>query len=484
MKDPDASEKPERQESNQKDGAAMAQGPFERLLLPIANETDAEAACTAIRPYVDPHDTQLVVVHFIEETLENSDEVSLEARQNQANAIFEFVRNAFADTVHPVHTKLRYGTDTLDEIFASADKFDVTAIGVTHGQGTHWGRLLTGDQGSKLLMQSNCPVIVFSHSGESRNLSEEINKPYNDGDPNERRRLLVPIDGSDPSMKAVEHACSAYSGAELTILHVLNSSSVDSYQSTGEPSNDREVIKQVRQRGRRRKAEQMFQETKEMASKYDAELVTRTITGKNVPRAIINYAEQRDADQIVIGSRGRSGLGRMLLGSVAEAVVHRASDPVTVVPARVAAAVDRSELSRVLVPFDGSPAATSALLYAVETFPDAVVTVAYVVDPVEGLVDSHGQSLRRAERWQKETEHRSNRILEDAMRVADEHDAKCSTVTLMGTPAQTILAYAEDFDTDHIIIGTRGRRRLWRTLLGSVSETIVRQSPVPVTVVR
>ena len=55
-----------------------------------------------------------------------------------------------------------------------------------------------------------------------------------------------------------------------------------------------------------------------------------TVDGKPA-REIVSYAEKGDVDHIVMGSRGRSGLSRLLLGSVAETVVRRAPTPVTVV---------------------------------------------------------------------------------------------------------------------------------------------------------
>jgi len=58
------------------------------------------------------------------------------------------------------------------------------------------------------------------------------------------------------------------------------------------------------------------------------------------------------------------------------------------------------------------------------------------------------------------------------------------TATEVGQPSRTIVAYAQEHDLDHVVIGSYGRKGLSRVLLGSVAELVVRRSPVPVTVVR
>jgi nucleotide-binding universal stress UspA family protein len=57
-------------------------------------------------------------------------------------------------------------------------------------------------------------------------------------------------------------------------------------------------------------------------------------------------------------------------------------------------------------------------------------------------------------------------------------------VTEIGRPSRAIVEYAEEHDIDHIVMGSHGRSGVTRILLGSVAETVVRRSPVPVTIVR
>ncbi|MFC6988838.1 universal stress protein [Haloplanus sp. GCM10025708] len=74
----------------------------------------------------------------------------------------------------------------------------------------------------------------------------------------------------------------------------------------------------------------MFDRARERVGETDCELRTELVVGKP-EREIVDYVDQEDVDHVVMGSHGRSGLDRLLLGSVAETVVRRVRVPVTVV---------------------------------------------------------------------------------------------------------------------------------------------------------
>lgn len=137
---------------------------FERLLLPIANETDAEATCAAVRPYIDPLDSHLTVVHVVEKTPDYPDKLPLDAAREHADAIFSVVRNRFADSDYRVSTEVRYGPNIVEETFAAAEDVDATAIGFTPRPGRRWTRILAGDVGYRLVTTSPRPIVVFPHS--------------------------------------------------------------------------------------------------------------------------------------------------------------------------------------------------------------------------------------------------------------------------------------------------------------------------------
>lgn len=135
-------------------------------------------------------------------------------------------------------------------------------------------------------------------------------------------RILVPMTHSTESEKALAHALSNFPDAEITVLHVIN----PSYHYGAEGYFSYEQIME----GEERKAEQLFETAREIAETHDVTITTERLVG-HTSRTIVEYAEENRFDQVIMGSRGRSGISRILLGSVAEAVARRSPVPVTIV---------------------------------------------------------------------------------------------------------------------------------------------------------
>ncbi|PHQ37452.1 hypothetical protein DJ69_16980 [Halorubrum persicum] len=139
--------------------------------------------------------------------------------------------------------------------------------------------------------------------------------------------VLVPIDGSDPADAAVSFAFETFPDAHHVLFHVINplETALDSSPEavTEEFWSQRIAAAQTQSEAILGAAERRVR---------DAD-VSAEVGSKIGPpaRAIVDAAEERDADQIVMGSHGRTGLSRIALGSVAETVLRRAPVPVTVV---------------------------------------------------------------------------------------------------------------------------------------------------------
>lgn len=139
--------------------------------------------------------------------------------------------------------------------------------------------------------------------------------------------ILVPVDQSEPSTAAVDFALSEFSNSQITALHVVDPgnlagvASADGY-TTITPEELREQHEDV--------AEQVLMDAEREAEKQDIDLETESIIG-SPSRAIVQYVDEHDMDHIVIGSHGRTGTSRILIGSVAETVARRAPVPVTIV---------------------------------------------------------------------------------------------------------------------------------------------------------
>jgi nucleotide-binding universal stress UspA family protein len=135
--------------------------------------------------------------------------------------------------------------------------------------------------------------------------------------------VLVAYDGTPLSEKALAHALEVYSDASITVLHVIDYIE-ESYSAKALVGDET-----LRKRAQERSAE-LLAEAEAKADEHDREVQTASEVGKAADE-ILEYADTHGIDVIVIGSHGRSGVARMLMGSVAETVMKRASVPVTVV---------------------------------------------------------------------------------------------------------------------------------------------------------
>ena len=141
-------------------------------------------------------------------------------------------------------------------------------------------------------------------------------------------------------------------------------------------------------------------------------------------------------------------------------------------------------VKRALVPIDGSKQAESACNLVFEEFPDATLVLLHVINPAEASYGAQASIPSFSEEWYEEEKERAENAFVDIERDAEEYGVDVETVVEVGKPSQTIVDYAEDHDIDHIVMGSHGREGVSRILLGSVAETVIRRSSVPVTVVR
>lgn len=145
--------------------------------------------------------------------------------------------------------------------------------------------------------------------------------------------ILVPLDGSEPSHNGLKHAIdiAREAGATLHLVHVIDSfplmfelSSKGGFESMNQSL--RLWAEGMLETGRRQAAEQGVK----------AEVILRDLTQGRVADVLIDLARETSCDLIVLGTHGRRGLRRMMLGSDAEAVARTSTVPVLLVPYRSA----------------------------------------------------------------------------------------------------------------------------------------------------
>ena len=136
-------------------------------------------------------------------------------------------------------------------------------------------------------------------------------------------RVLVPVDESDHARHALDHALEAFPDATLVLLHVINPAEAGFSASASMPSFAEDWYEHASEQ-----AEELLGEYEAYAASRGATVERAVEVGKPT-RIIVEYAED-DVDHVVMGSHAREGVTRVLLGSVAEAVVRRSPVPVTV----------------------------------------------------------------------------------------------------------------------------------------------------------
>ncbi|HZO11029.1 MAG TPA: universal stress protein [Nitrososphaeraceae archaeon] len=142
-------------------------------------------------------------------------------------------------------------------------------------------------------------------------------------------RILVAVDGSDPSFNASTYAIdfAKRNGAELIVLYIVSPVpySQFEYANIGR-------MKEIESNEMEKAQREVVDKVKQKATENNVSVKTEVlIKYTSVVKEIVEYAEDNKVDMIVIGSRGVTGLKKILLGSVANGVVTYSHCPVLVV---------------------------------------------------------------------------------------------------------------------------------------------------------
>nr|WP_160048438.1 universal stress protein [Natrialba sp. INN-245] len=142
----------------------------------------------------------------------------------------------------------------------------------------------------------------------------------------------------------------------------------------------------------------------------------------------------------------------------------------------------------VLIPTDGSKAATAAVYEGIELAAQnqATVHALYVVEPIPlgGFTSGPAPASSEWDDVVDEQRAEGDEAATDVVEAAESFDLEVVEAVEYGKPADVILEYADEHDIDAIVMGTHGRSGVDRVVIGSVTETVVRRSQVPVLVVR
>jgi nucleotide-binding universal stress UspA family protein len=298
----------------------------------------------------------------------------------------------------------------------------------------------------------------------------------------EFRRILCPTDLSEPSARALTYAAALgrWYGATLTVLYVVpsfdpmpvNPAGLDGTVQIVYPPSKEEVLREMGP-------------LVESAGAAPLNPALAAEAGDPV-KTIVDQALEVSADVIVMGTHGRSGFERFMIGSVTEKVLRKAPCPVMTVPPQAPATLPAEVLfKRILCPIDFSPSSLQALGFALNLArqADGVVTLVHVLEwlPEEEPPVYASFNVPEYRQHLVDDTHRQLQAL-----VAQESRtwSAIQEVVTNGRPHREVLRLAADSQSDLIVMGAQGRGGVGLALFGSTTQQVVRAAPCPVLTVR
>ena len=187
---------------------------------------------------------------------------------------------------------------------------------------------------------------------------------------------------------------------------------------------------------------------------------------------IIQVAKEKKVDLLAVGTRGRAGMDRIILGSVAERIVRKADCPVMVIRGRKYVG-----FKRIIVPIDLSDCSRIALEYAVATARahSSKLTILHVYEGsyVEPYIKA-ANSEEEADEIMKEIELVNETKYDEFLKTVDLSGVEYEKLLKKGIPETDIVETAMEQQANLIVMGTHGRSGIKHILIGSTAEEVVR----------
>lgn len=214
----------------------------------------------------------------------------------------------------------------------------------------------------------------------------------------------------------------------------------------------------------------------------------RSVTSLGKPaEEIVRIAEREGCDLIAMSTHGRSALGRGILGSVTDKVVHSSHVPtLTITPERAEHYHKGAAINAIMCPLDGSPLAETALPY-VEALAQRMSLEVMLVRVLKlgGIYSAYisGYPYPNATELEAEIQADATHYLRTISETLKSRGLKVGWRLLKGAPAPSIVDLAHKEPQDLIVLSTHGRSGLTRWVIGSVADAIIRTSGDPVLVI-
>jgi len=194
---------------------------------------------------------------------------------------------------------------------------------------------------------------------------------------------------------------------------------------------------------------------------------------------IPQVARERNADLIALGTYGRKGIRRMIMGSVTSGVIL--NSPCDVLVVKKPCEDCTGEYRRILVPFDDSELSRKAVsrVVNISNNGDSTATILYVIPRYEEMVGFY-----RTGAIQERLREEATKVVLGGEKIAAGEGVTANTVIEEGNAAEKIVEAARGLGSDLIVLGSHGWHGIDKTIIGSTTERVIANANVPVLVVR
>lgn len=289
------------------------------------------------------------------------------------------------------------------------------------------------------------------------------------------QRILVPLDGSSTAeivLPYVEEIAAKLS-AEIVLVSVAQSAAKDVDQ----------LYRSYLERVTEQVQHQLSDWGDGIVPKVHHEILLGTPAGE-----ILRYADQKNVGLIAMASRGSSGRGPWLLGSIVAKVIRATARPVLLIraPASDAARQQKRLVKRILVPLDGSQIGEAAIPHTELLAPalGAEIVLFQVVEPVAMLPAYGVHEVYPVVQDSEAVMAAAIAYLEDVGKSLKTKGLKTSSAVDFGSPAAQIIDYAKTNAIDLIAMSTHGRSGIGRWVFGSVTDKVLHAGDTAVLVIR
>lgn len=284
------------------------------------------------------------------------------------------------------------------------------------------------------------------------------------------RSVIAATDLSAPARRAANRAAmlASCASASLTLVHVASGSALEEMRRwlDRDGLTEQSLLDEVRQRTR--------ELASELAARYRIVVDHCVVSGTDVDE-IVRIAQDRRADLVVTGTLGSGSVRNRLVGSTAERVARKSSQPVLMV--RTA---PRAPYRRVLVPVDFSRYSGPSIATAVTVAPDAHLVLLHAFAmPFEGSV---GLPAITSKTLQDARDDAMQLLANLAAREGLEPGRWTPLIQHDGSAWTQILRQEQEQDCDLVVIGKRGRGAVEELLLGSTTNRVIGESSADVLV--